>query len=78
MPPTSQTSQMSLPRPAKLPQPAGAESRAAPPIWWQPPRAARVEALERLLAEARPRLLGAGAARVWATPTRPRTPCRTR
>ena len=59
MPPTSQTSR---PRHAKTPQPAGADSQAAsaPPDMGELVAAAQTgagAALERLLAEARPRLL---------------------
>jgi len=75
MPPTRQTSR---PRHAKTPQPAGADSQAAD--LGELVTAAQGgggEALEQLLAEARPKLL-ALAMRVLGDATRPRTRSRTR
>jgi len=56
MPPTSQTSQTTRPGPAKTPQPAGAESHAAADLV-AAAKSGAGEALEQLLAEARPRLM---------------------
>jgi len=56
MPPTSQTSEMSLPRLAKPPQPVGAETHG-PADLVAAAKSGAGEALEQLLAEARPRLM---------------------